>query len=402
VMMRSPRYFSVACRAPNKEIVLRTEALEKTWVGRQKWLKKPFLRGTLALIDAMGLGIKAMKFASSVQLDEEFQDPDHIVEVPTTRQRRNGVIWAGVMVLIGLGLLYFLPAYLQNVVSQRGNLANYGQAAWVIGLLIGAAIVFNAAVGVAKAQKVVRMSDQEWLEAQKAPSKALQDLTVGATIVVSIGMGLAIFQYAPNLISQNLQKVGWGGTAINFVTEIIKIVFFLGYIWLIGQMKEIQEVFKYHGAEHKAINTMEAGEELTLENCKRQTRLHPRCGTSFAIVVLIVSMVIFTFVPRYPLGEDHLQVVNATIRFGLELLILPLISGISYELIRFAGKFRNQKLVQGLFWPGLMSQYLTTREPEDGQIEVALLALQAVVDAEHGHAAQAPEIDVDSAPAQIA
>jgi uncharacterized protein YqhQ len=303
VMMRSPRFFAVACRAPNGDIVLETEALEKTWIGRQKWLKYPFLRGSLALIDAMALGVKAMRFASNVQMDPAYQkkpegDGPHVVEKPM--------------------------------------------------------------------------------------DKRVQDIAIGGTIVVSFAMALFIFNYLPNLIAQPLQQRGASGTLINFATEIVKVIFFIGYIWLIGQMKDIQEVFKYHGAEHKAINAMEAERPLSIENCAAQTRLHPRCGTSFAIIVLIVSMVIFTFVPRYPFsnGQPTFYLRDVTTRFLLELMILPIISGISYELIRFAGKFRNSRFVMGLFWPGLMSQYLTTREPDEKQIEVALVALRAVVEAE--------------------
>ena len=155
-------------------------------------------------------------------------------------------------------------------------------------------------------------------------------------------------------------------------------------LWAIGRLPDIQEVFKYHGAEHKAINAMEAGQELDMASTLGQTRLHPRCGTSFAIVVLIVSFIIFTFVPRYPLGQSSSVFINATVRFLLELVVLPFISGIAYEVIRFAGKMKNSKLVQGLLWHGLMSQYLTTREPEERHAEVALAALKAVVDAEEG------------------
>jgi uncharacterized protein YqhQ len=169
---------------------------------------------------------------------------------------------------------------------------------------------------------------------------------------------------------------------------------------LIGKSPDIREVFKYHGAEHKAINTMEAEQELSIQNCLAQTRLHPRCGTSFAITVLIVSMVVFTFVPRYPFGRTLGWLPDATIRFGIELLVLPLISGIAYELIRLAGKFRRSEIVQTLFWPGLMSQYLTTREPEEKHVEVALAALEAVIAAEIGSntTPDLPKDELESAP----
>jgi uncharacterized protein YqhQ len=310
VMMRSPRYFAIACRAPNGEIVLTTEALEKTWIGRQKWLRWPFFRGSLALIDTMALAIKSMRFAANVQTDPKFAKEE------------------------------------------------------------------DKAVG----------------KVEAAPSKKVQDATIGATMFVSLGMGVLLFNYLPNLIAQPLEGHGASGTMINFVTEIVKIVIFLGYLYLIGQLPDIKEVFKYHGAEHKAINAMEADQPLTLDSVQAQTRLHPRCGTSFAISVLIVSMLVFTFIPRYPFGKPQGYLIDASVRFGVELLLLPLISGIAYELIRAAGRMRNSAIFGTLIYPGLMSQYLTTREPEERHVEISMISLQAVIEAEErGALAQSVE-----------
>jgi uncharacterized protein YqhQ len=323
VMMRSPHFFSVACRAPNGEVITRTEALEKTWIGRQKWLKLPFLRGSLALVDAMALGIKAMKFASDVQLDPKYEaEGPVVIEREASEAELNGSTAAK---------------------EPAKKAANFGD------------------------------------------NKKLQDTAVAATMVFSLALAFFIFNYVPNLIAEGSQRLT--GTKdwriINLLAGVIKIGMFLGYVWLIGKLEGVADVFRYHGAEHKAINTLEAHQELNLENCRAQTRLHPRCGTSFAIVVLIVSLVLFTFVPRYPVtGQPGNAWIDVTVRFGIELLILPLIAGMSYELIRLAGKFRNQSFVNVMFKPGLWTQLLTTKEPNEGQIEVALIALQAVVDAE--------------------
>lgn len=302
VMMRSPRYFSVACRAPNGQIVLRTEALEKTWIGRQKWLKLPFLRGSLALLDAMALGIRAMRFASNVQMDEEYQPTDQPEGKPV----------------------------------------------------------------------------------QKAPSKSIQNLAIGAAMVVGLALGIFIFNILPNLVSEHWFR-GQPDFVKSLVTETAKVILFFAYIWGISRLPEIREVFKYHGAEHKAINTLEARQELQMENCQLQTRLHPRCGTSFAVIVLIIGFVLFPFVPRFHFDIQPIWLANtaaAMARVGVELLILPIIAGISYELLRLAGKFRNQVWVTIAFKPGLMTQYITTAEPNEGQVEVALTALKAVVKAE--------------------
>lgn len=305
VMMRSPHFFSIACRAPNGDIILQTEALEKTWIGRQKWLKFPFLRGSLALLDSMALGIKAMRFAANIQTDPKY-----------------------------------LPA------------------------------------------------DEQSAEVKVASAK-IQDATIGVTMLASLAIGLFIFNYLPNLIAEFSQRAlnNHNERSINLISELVKFSFFIAYIGLIGQLPDIKEVFKYHGAEHKAINTLEADQPLTMEQCQRQTRLHPRCGTSFAVIVLFIGLIVLTFVPRYPVtgGKQGLPILDVTVRFFIELIILPMIAGVAYELLRLAGKFRNTLLVNILFRPGLWSQYLTTREPRDDQVEVALSALRACIDAEEGY-----------------
>ncbi len=319
VMMRSPRYFSIACRAPNGEIVIQTEAIEKTWIGRQKWLKFPFLRGSLALLDSMALGSQAMRFSSALQMDPKYASPDdpvpeHIAETP-----------------------------------------------------------------------------------QKT-----QDIAVGGALVVSLVFGVALFDYLPNTVAEFTKRAAHiqDYRLVNVVAELVKAVIFFGYIGLIGLMPDIHEVFKYHGAEHKAINALEHDRPLEQESCLAESRIHPRCGTSFAILVLLVGFLVFAFVPRYPLGEHASVIFNVTIRFLLELCLLPFIAGISYELLRLAGRFRDQKLVNAAFQPGMWSQRLTTREPDPKHVEVALAALKACLAAEAGNHGPVPKEgdDIESAP----
>lgn len=305
VMMRSPRYFSVACRAPNGEIVVETEALDKTWIGRQKWLRAPFLRGSLAILDSMALASKAMKFATDVQTD---------------------------------------PKY-----AEAGSTP----------------------------------------EPESPGSKRVQDAAVGLSTFVGIGLGLLLFVFVPNLIAERFAKGRFHDFRLtNLLTEAIKMLFFFGYLGLISRLPSIHRVFQYHGAEHKAINTLEAEQELSEANALAQTRLHPRCGTSFAVIVLLISVLLFTFVPRYPIPALQGQVfLSSLVRFLVELPIIPVIAGISYEMIRLAGKFRNSSFVMTLFWPGLMTQYLTTAEPDTEQVQVALAALNAVLAEEDRDAA---------------
>ncbi len=158
------------------------------------------------------------------------------------------------------------------------------------------------------------------------------------------------------------------GVLATLLEGVIRIAIFLAYISLVAQMKDIRRVFEYHGAEHKTIFCYEAGEELTVENARRFTRLHPRCGTSFLLIVMVVSIILFSFIS----WDNYLT------RLGLRLLLLPVVAGISYEIIKFAGRSQN-KLVRIVIQPGLWLQKITTREPDDSQLEVAIASLKAVL-----------------------
>ena len=325
VMMRSPNHYAVACLAPNGEIVCKTEPLEKTWIGRQQWLKKPFLRGTLAMLDTMALGIKAMNYASNIQLD---------------------------------------PRY---------------------------------------------MSEEEKAKASgKEPSKALTGAAIAGTMVVSLALGLAIFRFAPELLAQllagNSKDNDAGGIKANYIAEIIKVVLFIGYLSLIRRWEPIYEVFRYHGAEHKAINVVEADQELSIENAMGQTRLHPRCGTNFAIIVILIGFLLFPLIPRNlwftGVSNEWLNMFSSKLlialsRLAIELMVLPIIAGISYEIIRAAGKAKDQRWVNILLKPGLATQFITTAEPAEKHCEVAIRSLKAVMKAE-----ETGELDnTDHAPA---
>lgn len=330
VMMRSPDRWAVACRAPNGKIVLHSEPLEKTWIGKQRWLRAPFLRGSLGILDAIALGTKAMRFSSEVQLDDKYRER-------TPSEARA-------------------PEFADGVAATDNESRN-GEVTEVF---------------TPEGSHVIK---------PHPPTKSSLAAQVTFTLVIGFALGIMLFGAFPNWIAELTGRLGiTNPTAKNLVAELVKIGVFLGYIGLIGLMKDIREVFKYHGAEHKAINALEADQPLTLQNALAQTRLHPRCGTSFAIVVLILSLLIFTFVPRYPLGESQWYPFNVAVRVLVELALLPLVAGIAYESIRIAGRFRNQMWVKAAFAPGLATQFLTTREPEPDKVEVALAALRAVVE----------------------
>ncbi len=190
------------------------------------------------------------------------------------------------------------------------------------------------------------------------------------SVFISLIISVALFIVLPNVIANFVvESKEENAILYNFVESTIKILIFLGYILLISKMKDIQRVFEYHGAEHKSIFCYENGEELTVQNVKKYSRFHPRCGTSFLLFVIIISILVFSLIGVYE---------NSVINIGIRLLFLPLVAGISYEIIKFAGRSKN-KFVTWLNAPGKWLQKFTTREPDDSQIEVAIASLKAVI-----------------------
>jgi uncharacterized protein YqhQ len=381
VMMRSPHYYAVACRAPNGKIVVMTEPLEKTWIGRQAWLKKLFLRGTLAMLDTMGLGIRAMNFAGSVQTDERFGGAASPARIE--RPVRPAVAWGSAVA--GLGLLV-LALWLW-LTGNHAALAVAAQGEGAKGLLAVLApwlvVLTPALVG------LIGLSKAPVFRGLLTP-KAVDAIVIAATVVVSLAFGFLLFNATPQFVAEYLVRFLTGSLdvnrhlmATNYAAEVVKILFVIAYLAAISRLPMIYEVFKYHGAEHKAINAVEAGEELSVESASRQTRLHPRCGTNFVIIVTVVSFLLFPLIPRdlfVPATSPGWLI--ALTRIPVELACLPLVAGISYEVIRLAGKMRNKAWVNAILKPGLLTQLITTAEPTDKHLEVAVASLEAVMTAE--------------------
>ncbi|AET70913.1 putative metal-dependent enzyme [Desulfosporosinus orientis DSM 765] len=271
VMMRGAHESAIAVRLPNGEIEVMRMKLN-SWTGRPL-LRQPFLRGFVALVDSLIVGIRSLTFSANRSMGQECGEELSFWEMALT-----------VGFALSLGLLLF------------------------VGLPTGVAHLFQG-----------RVTGSVW-----------QNLLEGA----------------------------------------IRLVVFFLYILLISRLKDIQRVFQYHGAEHKAIFTHEAGQDLTVENARSFPRLHPRCGTSFLLIVVVVSIFVFAFVGLYPLWWRLLS----------RMLLMPLVAGIAYEVLKFSSRNIESRWLRWLFVPGLLLQKLTTREPDDAQLEVALAALKGVLD----------------------
>ncbi|GAA0084162.1 hypothetical protein UT300007_06010 [Clostridium sp. CTA-7] len=192
------------------------------------------------------------------------------------------------------------------------------------------------------------------------------DLIIGGTMILSFAIAIGLFVALPTAIASIFNLLNLSPVALNLIEAVVRIIILLIYMYSISKMEDIYRVFQYHGAEHKSIFCYEAGEELTIENVKKFSRFHPRCGTNFLFLIMFVSIIIFSFTGWGGFLE----------RILLRILLIPVVSGITYELIRWLGK-NNNKLSKVIAYPGLKLQELTTKEPDDDQIEVAIAALMS-------------------------
>jgi len=196
----------------------------------------------------------------------------------------------------------------------------------------------------------------------------IKDIVIYFSLFISVIFSVGLFFVLPHFITSLLENAIKSNFIKTLIEGVIRISIFLGYILLVSRMEDIKRVFQYHGAEHKTIFCYEAGLDLTVENARNMSRLHPRCGTSFLVYVMIISIILFSFVSWE----------NMWVRLGIKLLLLPVVAGISYEVIRWAGRSKN-KVVCVISRPGMWLQNITTREPDDSQLEVAIESMKAVL-----------------------
>ncbi len=210
----------------------------------------------------------------------------------------------------------------------------------------------------------------KWLE-EKLGDK-IKDVVIYFSVILSMFLSVGLFFLLPNFIAELIAKItpmAAEGVTRTLIEGAVRMGIFLAYLLLVSQMKDIKRVFMYHGAEHKTIATYEHGLELTVENARKGCRLHPRCGTSFLIFVMIISIIVFLLIPS---GLAWWQ------RALFKILLLPVVAGLSYEVIKFAGRHENW-FTKMISMPGMWLQYITTREPDDSQLEVAIESMKAVL-----------------------
>ena len=286
---------------------------------------------------------------------------------------------------------------LQIDVHDRKKKSKHSPLTWP--LIRGACTFFDAQVaGVKALMKSADLSGEmnqeetskldQWLE-KKLGNDRFQKLIVGIGVVMGLGMSILLFFLLPMLVSSFLDRWITNTVVLNLAEGLVRMVIFMAYMLLVSRMKDMKRVFSYHGAEHKTIYCYEAGLPLTVENIRMQSRKHPRCGTSFLLVVMILSILVFSVASSLLLEfAPGLELMRGSIWYklimiGFKLLLLPVVVSISYEINRLVGRHDNF-FTRILTAPGIWFQNFTTNEPDDSMIEVGIAALEAVLPQEEG------------------
>lgn len=351
VMMRTPNAYAIACRKKDGSIVHTSEFLPK-WSEKYKVLDLPILRGGATLIQSMALGIKALNFSASVAHDD--------MEAEKAKEL-TAEFSAQAVLADGTTDENFSKAPTKVIMPEKETTKkNASQASGAVGSIIFA-LFFNVllfivapllltnvlfiALGWATAPEVA--TNLTWLETFKA----------------------YVWEIKPD---------SW--IAFNLIDGLIRMLFFVVMIFTMSYLRDIRRVFEYHGAEHKTVFTWEKDLDLTPENAKLQRRQHPRCGTSFLMVVMLVAIVLFSVV------KFDAMWLNLLVR----IVLMPLVAGLSYEIIRYAAKKESSAIFKVMTIPGLWLQNITTQEPDDSQLEVAIEALKESLKLEPSDAEEVP------------
>jgi uncharacterized protein YqhQ len=321
VMMRSPHAWAIACRKPSGEVITMSEPLERP-SERHKWMAWPIIRGVMTLGYAMNLGYRALRFSANVAIEDIMQ------EDPTQNDVEIG---------IGHGAMGALPVPPKRSEAEPSQLP---------------------AAKSKSREKAATVSN--WLAA--------------GNLILSLAFFIFMYKYLPLLAATELKKMdpALGGRIIfNLIDGGIRLALFLLFIWGVSLWKDIRRVYEYHGAEHKTVFAFEDGKPLNPAEVQKYSTYHPRCGTSFLMTVMLISIVFYMLVPYTTFWA----------RFASRIVLLPVIAGVSYEIIRFAAKHRGS-LFALMTAPGLWLQRITTQPPSDEMAQCAITALDQAMSLE--------------------
>jgi uncharacterized protein YqhQ len=341
VMMRTPSAYAIACRRSDGSIVTTAESLPK-WSDKHKWLNTPVLRGGATLIQSMALGVKALNFSARIY------EEDAAAQEQAAKEKVAGTELA---YATGTDDEDFTKAPVKVVMPEekpQPTAAKAGQSASAVGSIIFA-LLFNALLFIAAPLVLTNLLfiSQGWATAP--------------TIATDASWWQTALAYVWKIKLDSFSS--W--IAFNLIDGVIRMIFFIVMIFSMSFLKDIRRVFQYHGAEHKTVFAWEKGLDLTPANATVQRRQHPRCGTSFLMVVMLIAIVLFSVI------NFEAMWMNLVVRIAL----MPLVAGLAYEVIRYAAKKESGAIFKLMTVPGMWLQNITTQEPDDEQLEVAIRAL---------------------------
>lgn len=357
VMMRTPSAYAIAVRKPDGTIVNTAATLPK-WSDKYPALKLPILRGGALLIQSMGLGIKALNYSASEAFAEVEKAETAEVQVALTPAVIEGEgDFAGITGAVP-GLFPFPTKKHSKDELKRGGTAAAASS-------IAFALVFNVLLFIAAP---LLLTNAIFIAAGWAPPAATSTVTAGKSTgkdAVEPPAEMPALRRAWNSVRGYLHPVR-PTVGFNLIDGLIRMTFFLIMLISFSLLKEMRRVFEYHGAEHKTVFTWEKGLTLTVDNARPQPRQHPRCGTSFLMVVMLVSIVLFSVV----------KFDSLLFNFLVRIALIPVVAGLSYEIIRLSAKKESGVFFKAITRPGIWLQNITTKEPDDSQLEVAIAALK--------------------------
>ena len=350
VMMRTPSAYAIACRKSDGTIVTTAETLPK-WSDKYKWLNIPVLRGGATLIQSMALGIKALNFSARIyEEDLEAQEA----------KEKAGQLQTEAVLVDGTMDENFTKAPVKVIMPETSKAKKTTQSASAVGSIIFA-LLFNVLLFIVAPLLLtnVLFIALGWAETPALIADASWWQTIKAYI-------------------WEIKPSSW--IAFNLIDGVIRMIFFITMIFTMSYLKDIRRVFEYHGAEHKTVFTWEKGLDLTPDNATTMKRQHPRCGTSFLMVVMLVAIVLFSVI------KFDAMWLNLVVRIAL----MPLVAGLSYEVIRYAAKKESSAIFKLMTLPGLWLQNITTQEPDNEQLEVAIVSLKESLKLEPSEVKNAP------------
>lgn len=365
IMMRGPETTSMAVRHVSGEIVL--ESWPTAGGHKPKVLRAPFIRGIFNFIDSLRYGYKClMRSAELSGLEDEEEPPKGKKD---KQEPPAGAFAISTAPDAQSALEREQEVVLAAEMAQEDTAAACG---------LPEAAVSVAEIGAEEAAPTVPAAPpaEKAAKEESKGEKVLMTFLMVLSSILGVALAIGLFLWLPSFLYTLLKGAvpALDSSALRGVFEgVFRILLFIGYMLLVSLMKDIKRVFMYHGAEHKAIFCYEAGEELTVENVRKQRRFHPRCGTSFMILMLLIGVIVSMII----------RVDDPLLRTAIKLLTIPLVVGIGYELIKLAGRKTNW-FTKAISAPGMWLQHITTKEPDDSMIECAIRALELVIPEQKG------------------